>query len=211
MSATSNNLNHNGCPVLGFEDDIIPGDRKKAGGNNSSGASATEAALALSRLPVLGHFRKNVSFFLAVVVILANVSALVGLVVYFRRTCTDEYGVLPNESGDFTPPALASLESQGGVTINSRTLVNFQTDDSYTQLGQSYWTPLSLTCGCADCNLASCAATIPIVVEYERCNPWLEVRRCQKYNLFPARSLRLHCCCNCFKYSIQKCTVPGTN
>lgn len=175
MSTTSSNFNQSDRPVLGFRDDIIAGGGKKAGDSRSSRASATDAALALSRLPVLGHFRKKVSLFLAVAVILVNIAALIGLVVYFRQTCTDEYGVLPNESGDFTPPALASLESQGGVTINSRTLVNYQTENNYTQLGQSYWTPLSLTCGCPDCNLASCAATIPIVVEYERCNPWLEV------------------------------------
>lgn len=179
MNAASNKYNNHGQRAQAFEDGGLPvvGKEEQRGGG---GASATDAALALSRLPVLGHFRKKLSFCLAIFVILANLVALIGLVVYFRRLCTNQYGVLPNESGDGTPPALASLESQGGVTIMSRTLVNFMNDTSYAQLGQGYWTPLALTCGGIDTNLESCAATLPIVVEYEQCHPWVEVRRCHQ-------------------------------
>ena len=177
MNAPANIYNKHAQPALGCEDGVVPvvGEVERDGG-----ASATDAALALSRLPVLGHFRKKVSFVLAIAVIVTNLVALICLVLYFRRLCTDQYGVLPNEAASVTPPALASLESQGGVTIRSRTLVNYMTDSSYTQLGQSYWTPLALTCGSDDSNLASCAATLPIVVEYEQCHPWAEVRRCHR-------------------------------
>ena len=101
------------------------------------------------------------------------------LVYYFRTSCTNEYGVLPNESGDFVPPALAGLEDQAGVTITWRSLVYFQANGTYAHGGLTFWSPFRQTCGCVECNLASCAATIPIVVEYGQGNPRAEVRRGQ--------------------------------
>lgn len=144
-----------------------------------AGASAADAAVALSHLPVLGHFRKGLRLVFAIIVIVANFATLVGLVYYFGTSCTKEYGVLPNEPVDSVPPSLADLEDQGGVTIISRSLVYFQANHTYTQAGLTFWTPFQTSCGCAECNLESCSATIPIVVEYELCHPWAEVRRLQ--------------------------------
>ena len=162
-----------------------PGKRYEAntdvvkGVDGGSGASATDAAVALSQLPVLRHFREGLGLVFAISAIITNFAALVYLVYYFRTSCTNEYGVLPNEPGDFVPPALADLEDQAGVTIFSRSLVYFQTNDTYTQGNLTFWTPFQTSCGCAECNLDSFAATIPIVVEYEQCNSWAEVRRGQ--------------------------------
>ena len=100
-------------------------------GGSRGGASATDAAVALSQLPVLGHFHDGLRIAFAIIVIFANFAALVGLVFYFRTACTREYGVLPNESGDSVPPALADLENHEGVTIISRSLVYFQANDTY--------------------------------------------------------------------------------
>ena len=145
---------------------------------DGGGASATDAALALSKLPVLSSFRSGLGPTLAILVIIANIATLVGMVYYFRTSCTKEYGVLPNQSGDLIPPSLANLANQAGVTIISRSLVYYQANNTFTQEGLNFWTPFERTCGCSECDLASCSATIPIVVEYEQCNPWAEVSRC---------------------------------
>ena len=149
------------------------------GVDGGSGASVTDAAVALSQLPVLGRFREGLGLVFAISTIITNFAALVYLVYHFRTSCATEYGVLPNESGDFVPPALAELENQAGVTMISRSLVYFQANDTYMQGNLTFWTPFQPTCGCAECNLASCAATIPIVVEYDQRNPRAEVRRAQ--------------------------------
>lgn len=141
-------------------------------------ATATDAAIACSRLPILEHCRKGAtSFRLAIVVAIVNLLVLIVLVYYFTTSCTTQYGVLPN---DFTavdvPPSLAALEDQAGVTITRRTLVHYQANATFTQLGGAYWQPFEVTCGCEDtCTLLSCRATIPITVEYEQCHPWDEV------------------------------------
>ena len=158
--------------VRGFDGSVRPMNR----GGSTSGASATDAAIALSQLPVLGHFREGLGLVFALFAIVVNFAALVGLLYYFRTSCTSEYGVLPNEPGDLVPPSLASLADQGGVTITAQSLIYYQANSTYSQGGLNFWTPFQPTCGCSECNLASCAATIPIVVEYEQCNPWAEVR-----------------------------------
>ena len=146
------------------------------GGSSGGGASAKDAALAVSKLPVLGWFRDGVAVAL-VIIIIVNAATLVGMIYYFRTSCTSEYRVLPNQPELPVPPSLANLADQGGVTIISTSLIYFQANATYTQGGLNFWTPFQPTCGCDDCNLASCSATIPIVVEYEQCNPWAEVSR----------------------------------
>lgn len=141
------------------------------------GASATDAALALSKLPVLGWFRDGVAVALAIIVILVNLATLVGMLHYFRTSCAREFGVLPNEPEMAVPPSLGNLIDQGGVTIISTSLVYYKANETFTQNERNYWTPFERTCGCDTCDLLSCSATIPIVVEYEKCNPWAEVSR----------------------------------
>lgn len=140
--------------------------------------TATDAAIACSRLPVLGRYRQGTTaFVLAVVVTVVNLFAFIGLIYYYRVTsCTTQYGVLPN---DFTatgvPPSLAALGDQSGVTIKRQTLVYYQANTTFTQLDGTYWLPFEVTCGCEDCSLASCGETTPIMVEYNQCYPWFEV------------------------------------
>ena len=166
------------CPVRrNHNDHGTVGQGKNRG--DGGGASATDATLALSKQPVLSSFRSGLAPALAILFIIVNVATLVSAVYYFRTSCTNEYGVLPNESGDFIPPSLANLANQAGVTIISRSLVYYQANNTVTQEGLNFWTPFERTCGCSECNLASCSATIPIVVEYEQCNPWTEVSRCK--------------------------------
>lgn len=140
------------------------------------GTTATDAAIACSCLPVLDHVHRGRALSLAILVVLANVAALIVLIVYFLTNCTNQYGVLPNEytaTGD-TPHSLAELQDQDGVTIIRRSMV-YYTNVTFTQFTGTYWEPYEVTCGCGTCDLASCVATIPINVEYEQCNPWLEV------------------------------------
>ena len=161
-------------PVHDFHSSSL--EDKARGGSNGGGASAANAAFAVSKLPVLGWFRDGVAVAL-VIIIIVNAATLVGMIYYFRTSCTSEYRVLPNQPELPVPPSLANLADQGGVTIISTSLIYFQANATSTQGGLNFWTPFQPTCGCDDCNLASCSATIPIVVEYEQCNPWGEVSR----------------------------------
>ena len=149
----------------------------RGGTGGGGGASATDAALALSKLPVLGRFRSGFAPALAIIVILVNVATLVGMLYYFRTSCVREFGVLPNESELAVPPSLSNLADQGGVAIISTSLVYYQANKTFTQEGLDFWAPFQRTCGCDNCDLLSCSATIPILVEYEQCNPWAEVSR----------------------------------
>lgn len=165
-------------PVRGAHNPYEEHEAGVRGGNGrDGGARATDAVLALSKLPVLGRFRDGVAAVLAIIVILVNLATLVVMLYYFRTSCVKEYGVLPNEPGLAVPPSLANLADQGGVTIISTSLVYYQANATFTQEGLNFWTPFEKTCGCETCNLLSCSATIPIVVEYEQCNPWAEVSR----------------------------------
>lgn len=158
--------------------------------------SKEEAALACSRLPVLTYFREGSARTIAAFLVAAlNLVALVYLVWFFNTSCTIQHGVVPSESppddvtdpDSYAPPALAELQDQAGVTMLERSLIYYSATETFerdwtvddTDTTLSYWEPQSFTCGCGAggaCNLASCGGTIPIVVKYEQCPPFEEVR-----------------------------------
>lgn len=142
---------------------------------------AMDAVIACSQLPILQNFRDNgYAAILAGLVIASNVVALIGLTIYFLYSCSRLYGMLPNQWDMDPPPALATLESQEGVTIVKTQMIYFQAEESYTQeingVARAFWEPLAVTCGCDTCDLLSCQATVPLTVEYDQCNPLAEVR-----------------------------------
>lgn len=167
-----------------------------------------EALLTCSRLPVLEHFHKRASVFLAAAAILLNVAVFALLVYAFHASCTTLHGLLPSESppdgtadpDTYVPAALAQLQDQGGVEILETSLIYYSTTETFERDGATstsltsrlFWAPEAFTCGCDagsdECALASCGGTIPIVVKYEQCPPWGEVSRMRRERYSESRT-----------------------
>ncbi|CAB1100357.1 unnamed protein product [Ectocarpus sp. CCAP 1310/34] len=154
--------------------------------SRSNDDARREAALELSRLPVLEYVREKSRGKFGAAVTLLNVVVLVVLFVAWLHSCSTFHAVLPSDSGpssdlDYVPPALAKLEGEAGVTITERTLIYYSDTDTFNRtfngVISNFWQPVSYTCGCtsdSECTFRSCGGTLPINVTYEQCTPWQE-------------------------------------